>query len=92
MTIFVKILPLLGYYTGPTFSITPNIGVAIPDTFTKQELLAGDTINNISYTDCSTGNPVGPIAIPPNQSFCSVGTASGDDVGFLTIISFNCCP
>lgn len=52
----------------------------------------GSTANDISYTDCSTGNPVGPISIPPNQSFCSQGNATGTDVGILSIISFNCCP
>lgn len=51
----------------------------------------GSTANDISYTDCSTGNPVGPISIPPNQSFCSQGNATGTDVGILSIISFNCC-
>ncbi len=52
----------------------------------------GSPATNISYTDCSTGNPIGPIAIDPGQSFCSVGNATGDDVGILIIISFNCCP
>lgn len=41
MLIFVKLLPPLGYYLDSTFSIIPNVGVAIPNSATKDELLNG---------------------------------------------------
>lgn len=49
-------------------------------------------LDNISYTDCITGNPVGPIAITPGQSFCTSTAPAGGDSGFLTVLSLDCCP
>jgi len=51
MTIFVKLLEPLGYYLGPTFSLTPSVGSATPSTATKTELLEGieiEVANNAS--------------------------------------------
>lgn len=41
MIVFLKLLEPLGYYLGPTFSLTPNVGSAIPSTATRQQLLTG---------------------------------------------------
>jgi hypothetical protein len=41
MLVFIKLLPPLGYYLDSTFSIIPNVGVAIPNTASKEDLLNG---------------------------------------------------
>lgn len=41
MNVFIQLFPPLGFYLGPTFSLTPNVGTATPSTATKDELLNG---------------------------------------------------
>lgn len=41
MTKYIKLLPPIGYYLGPNFSLTTNVGIVTPNIVTKDQLIEG---------------------------------------------------
>lgn len=85
MEVFVKLLPHLGYYLGPTFKIIPNIGLSVPDIFTKEQLLNGvyvdipnsaTSIKIKSLGEQCQNEITYPIGIPTTTTTTTVGPST----------------